>query len=105
MTDLGLSQPQLNGFTRSIWLHEATRAFPPRHTQPGHTADLSFQKAHSVGLSSFAKLPSKSRREVSVFVNVSPALSKGIALSVVILQPIYLPAVAIDKTIFSAQLV
>lgn len=31
--------------------------------------------------------------------------SKVINLSMVILQPIYLPAVAIDKTIFSAQLV
>jgi hypothetical protein len=37
------------------------------------------------------------------FKTFSPILQGHLNLSMVILQPIYLPAVAIDKTIFSAQ--
>ena len=37
------------------------------------------------------------------FKTFSPMLQGHLNLSMVILQPIYLPAVAIDKTIFSAQ--
>lgn len=57
---------------------------------------------HFKGLTAFTKFLSKSWR---YFKDIFPILQGQLFSAMVILQPIYLPAVAIDKTIFRAQLV
>lgn len=72
----------------------------------GHTlaTQLPFHcKASLSMINCIYKIPFKITKQCQYFLKHFIPFSKVINLSMVILQPIYLPAVAIDKAIFSAQ--
>lgn len=75
-------------------------------SQPSHTTD-STSKAYAGRFTFNYKSPFKITKPFMLlfFFNSTPTSPKVTILAVPILQTLYLPTVAIDKTIFSAQLV